>query len=112
LLVDLDRPGPTDLIAEDVWNGIVHLPDDAALTTSNHHGSQLATLHNLWGDWIRAQGYNHEELSEATLDATDCFQSSTFDALHGYYRSALSNLRSALELVAIGTLGKTPPAMT
>lgn len=29
--------------------------------------------------------------------------------MHGYYRSALANLRSALELVAIGTLGNLSP---
>ncbi len=46
------------------------------------------------------------------LDASDCFQASTFDSLHGYYRSALANLRSAVELVAIGTLGNHSPTDT
>src|SRR5580692_8012910 len=92
-LVGGKRPGPTDLVSKDVWNGIMHLPDDVALTTSNHHGSQLAALHSLWGDWLDAHGCDYEEeLFGAMLDATDCFQSSTFDALHGYYRSATSNL--------------------
>ena len=64
----------------------------------------------LWGDWLKAMGDNHEEeLFSAMLDASDCFQSSTFDSLHGYYRSALANLRSAFELVAIGTLGNLAP---
>jgi len=107
---DGKRRDPTDLISEDVWQGIMHLPDDVALTTANHHGIQLAAMHSLWGDWIEACGHDHEEeLFEAMVDATDCFQSSTFDAVHGYYRSALSNLRSALELVAIGTLGNLAP---
>ena len=52
LLANGPRPGPTDLVAEDVWNGIIHLPDDVAITTSNHHGSQLATLYLLWGDLL------------------------------------------------------------
>ena len=109
-LVEGKRSGPTGLVSEDVWNEIMHLPDDVALTTSNHHGLQLAALQTLWGDWIEAHGDDHEEaLFEVMLDATDCFQSSTFDALHGYYRSALSNLRSALELAAIGTLGNLEP---
>ena len=103
------RSGPTDLVAEDVWNGIVHLPDDVALTTSNHHGSQLAALYSLWGDWVEAIGSDHDELFTAMLDAADCLQASTFNSLHGYYRSALSNLRSAIELVAIGTLGNRSP---
>jgi hypothetical protein len=101
---------PAPLIqSEGVWNGIMHLPGDVALTTSNHHGQQLATLYTLWEDWIEARGdKNDEAMFEAMLDASDCFQSNTFDALHGY-RSALSNLRSALELTAIGTLGNLAP---
>ena len=103
------RPGPTDLIAEDIWNGITHLPDDVALTTSSHHGSQLATLYSLWGDWLEAIGDKHDEVFTGMLDAADCLQASTFDLLHGYYRSALSNLRGAFELVAVGTLGNLSP---
>jgi len=110
LLVTGKRRGPTDLVGKEVWSGIMHLPDDVALTTSNHHGTHLAILYGLWGDWIEAAGFDcGEPLFETMVDATDCFQSSTFDALHGYYRSALSNLRSALELVAVGTLGNLAP---
>jgi hypothetical protein len=109
LLASGPRPGPTDLVAEDVWNGIIHLPDDVAITTSNHHGSQLATLYLLWGDLLEAIGDEQDELFAGMLDAVDCFQASTFDSLHGYYRSALSNLRSALELAAIGSLGNLSP---
>jgi hypothetical protein len=87
----------------------MHLPDDVAITTSNHHGSQLSDLYTLWGGWVEAIGDREDELFAAMLDAADCFQSSTFDSLHGYCRSALSNLRSALELVAIGTLGNLSP---
>jgi hypothetical protein len=108
-LVGGKRPGPTDLVAKDVWNGIMHLPDDVAITTSNHHGSQLAALYTLWGDWVEAMGNTHDELFTGMLDAADCFQASTFESLHGYYRSSLSNLRTAIELVAIGTLGNLSP---
>jgi hypothetical protein len=94
----------TDLVAKDVWDGIMHLPDHVALTTSNHHGSQLSVFYALWADWLEAIGDEQDELFAGMLDAADCFQASTFDALHGYYRSALSNLRSAIELVAIGAL--------
>jgi hypothetical protein len=109
LLPNGPRPGPRDLVAEDVWNGIVCLPDDVAITTSNHHGSQLAALYSLRGGWLHAIGDDHDELFTSMLDAADCFQTSTFDSLHGYYRSALANLRSAVELVAIGTLGNRSP---
>jgi len=109
-LVTGKRSGPTDLVVEDVWNGIVHLPDDVARTTSNHHGSQLAAAYSLWGDWVEAIGDDHDEMFTGMLDAADCFQASTFNLLHGYYRSALANLRSAIELVAIGSLGNRSPA--
>lgn len=102
-------PGPTDLVSDDVWSGIMHLPDDVAIRTSDHHGSQLATLESLWGDWLEAMGNQHDELFAGMLDAADCFQASTFDSLHGYYRSALSNMRSGIELVAIGSLGNLTP---
>ncbi|WP_316203932.1 hypothetical protein [Bradyrhizobium sp. SZCCHNS3051] len=105
-----ERPGPTDLISEKVWRGIVHLPDDVALTTSNHHGAQLGTLYGRWADWIDAVDDGQEdELFDGMLEAADCFQASTFDSLHGFYRAAAANLRSALELIAIGALGNLAP---
>jgi hypothetical protein len=102
------RRDPTDVVSEKTWQGIMHLPDDVAIMTSNHHGTALAALYTLWGDWIEAIG-EEDPLFIPMLDAADCFQSSTFDSLHGYYRSALSSLRSALELVAIGALGCLVP---
>ena len=109
LLVTGKRPAPTDLVSEDVWRGLMHLPDHVALTSSNHHGTQLAVLYALWGDWFDAMGDEQDELFVGMLDAADCLQASTFDALHGYYRSAVANLRGALELVAIGALGNLAP---
>jgi hypothetical protein len=106
------RPEPTNLVSEEVWDDIMHLADDVALTTSNHHGSQLATLCSLHRDWVTAIGDDPDqpdELFGGMLDAADCLQASTFDSLHGYYRSAISNLRSAVELIAIGTLGNLAP---
>ena len=79
------------------------------MTTSNHHGAQLAALYSLWGGWIEAIGDKRDQLFGGVLDAADCFQSSAFDSLHGFYRSALSNLHSATELVAIGAPGNRSP---
>jgi hypothetical protein len=39
------------------------------------------------------------------LDAGDDLQNSVFNALHGYYRSAFSSLRSVIEVMTIGTCG-------
>ena len=47
----------------------MHLPDDVAIRTSDHHGSQLATLYSLWGDWLEAMGDQHDELFAGMLDA-------------------------------------------
>jgi hypothetical protein len=105
-----DMP-PTDLIQPDVWDGIMHLPDDVAITISNHHGTWLRVLYSLWSDWMEAVGKprDADKLFFGMLDAADCFQCATFDFLHGYYRSALANMRSALELVTIGTFGNLAP---
>ncbi len=103
------RRGPTDPVSEEVWSGLMHLPDDVALTTSNHHGSQLAMLYGLWGNWIEAVGDVHDELFGVMLDAGDCFQASAFSTLHGFYRSAVSDLRSAFELMATGAVGNLVP---
>ncbi len=102
---------PTDLIDRSVWDGITHLPDDIAMRISNHHGSQLKLLHLLRGDWGDATGnpLKPDNLFDGMLDAGDCFQCATFKFLHGYYRSALLDLRSALELVAIGAFGNVRP---
>jgi hypothetical protein len=43
------------------------------------------------------------------LEAADCFQGATFNFLHGYYRTSLADLRTALELVMIGTYGTLHP---
>jgi hypothetical protein len=44
------------------------------------------------------------------LEAADCFQGATFNFLHGYYRTALAELRTALELVMIGAYGTLYPS--
>jgi hypothetical protein len=107
-----DNVPPTDLIDSAVWDGIMHLPDDVAIRISNHHGTRLKLLYSFWGDWLVAIGEpdNPDELFNCMLDAADCFQCMTFDFLHGYYRSALANLRSALELVIIGVYGNVDPS--
>jgi hypothetical protein len=79
------------------------LPDDVAVRTSNYHGTTLKELHNLWGAWIKCYGDVEDCMFMVMLDAADDFQAATYAALTGYYRLSISALRSALELVAIGT---------
>jgi hypothetical protein len=87
------------------------LPDDVAITTSNLYGSKLKFLNDLSGDWIKAVGDvgNQDELFSSMLDALECFQCSTFNLVHGYYRSALANLRTAIEAIMIGAYGNLAP---
>jgi hypothetical protein len=49
------------------------------------------------------------KLINGMLDANDCFQCANFDLLHGFYRAAISTLRTALELLMIGTFGNVRP---
>jgi len=77
------------------------LPDDVAIRTSNHHGTTLQQLHDLWGAWIESCDGTEDFLSPAMLDAGDDFQASTYAALTGFYRLSVSALRSALEIMTI-----------
>lgn len=109
---DADDPPPRDQIAPETWAGIMNLPDDVAVRISDHNGTRLTLLHSLWGDWVEVvDNPGHpDELFGCMLDASDCFQCSIFDLLHGFYRSSISNLRTALELVMIGAFANLWPA--
>jgi len=102
---------PTDLIDQETWSGITHLPDDVAIRTSDHNGLRFTLLHSLWGDWITATGdpEKPDELFNCMLDAGDALQCTNFLLLHGYYRAAMAELRVALELVMIGAYGNLKP---
>jgi len=93
---------PTDLVDEKAWYSITGLPDDVALRTSDHHGSQLKAMHDIWGDWIRSVPDEQDAINYTMLDSADALQACTFNALSGYYQVAASCLRSALELNVIG----------
>ncbi len=102
---------PTNLIDEETWAGITHLPDDVAIRISDHNGDRLALLYSLWGDWMTSTGNpkKPDELFNCMLDAGDAFQCTNFLFLHGYYRAAMAELRVALELVMIGAYGNLKP---
>jgi hypothetical protein len=97
-----ERPA-SDAINKSTWDSIVTLPDDVAVRTSNHHGTALKQLDDLWGAWVESFGETQDCLFSAMLDAGDDFQSATYTALTGFYRLSVSALRSALELIATGT---------
>ncbi len=41
---------PSDLIEEEVWDGMMHLPEDVSIRISDHNGTRLRLLHGLWKD--------------------------------------------------------------
>lgn len=102
---DEPDPPPSDLVSEKTWHGIMNLPDDVAIRTSDHRGQVLSEAYWLWGRWIEATGEVEDALFVPMLDAHDDLQASLFDALHGYYRTAFAALRNVIELMTIGTCG-------
>lgn len=103
---DEPDPPPSDLIAPDTWNGIVTLPDDVAIRTSDHNGKALGEVYWLWGKWIEATGETADvPMYDPMLDSNDDLQSSMYCALHGYYRAAFSSLRNVLEVITVGACG-------
>ena len=87
---------PSDLVDPKVWDGIMHLPEDVSIRISDHNGVRLRLLYQLWGDWIEAIGDpgERDEMFDCLLEAADCFQGATFNFLHGFYRTALAELRT------------------
>jgi hypothetical protein len=94
-------PPPSDLIPRKVWEGIMTLPGDVAIRTTNHQGARAAMLYRLHVAWmgaIPAEGV----VAEAMLEAGDDFEAALFNLLHGFYKQAISSLRSAIELMMLG----------
>lgn len=93
---------PSDLITEDIWNGITSLPSDVSIRTSNHHGSLIDKLYRLTEANV-AIGDEEQLYYYIYISAGDELEAVLFNALHGYYRQAIGGLRNALELTMIGT---------
>jgi hypothetical protein len=93
---------PTDKIDPKTWNHIVTLPDDVAVRTTNYHGTAIREILAFTDEWL-----NHCEgddfMSTVMLDAHDDFDAALYNAITGFYGLANSTMRSALELVTIGT---------
>lgn len=100
------EPEPTDLVTEETWKSIVRLPDDVAIYTSNHHGTELTQIDKMCMDWVETTIIRHQHINSplhgAFLDVYDEFQGSLFNLTHGYYRQSTNCLRSALEYITRG----------
>ncbi len=95
---------PTNLVDNETWHGIVDLPDDVSIRTSNHQGIILKELYALQSTWTdHAIGDEQDLLFEVLLYTIDELDAALFNALHGYYRQAIGCLRNIVELVLFGT---------
>jgi hypothetical protein len=93
---------PEERVEERVWSSIVSLPDDVSLRTSDHHGSHLTAMHELWRSWIESVGEEQDSMYYVMSDAGDEYQACVFNGLCGFYRVGASCLRSVLELTCHG----------
>jgi hypothetical protein len=92
-------PAPFDLIAKDVWEGIMDLPTDVVLKTSSFEGSVTSSMAETKRDWTMGlpEPGTAPFMEEPALLAGEEFDSLVFIAMHGWYRQALACLRNALE---------------
>lgn len=100
-------PAPSDLVSEEVWDGIMTLPDDVAIRTTSHLGEWVELLHDLWGGWVDSLPHRSNPrqsiITDAMLDCADDFSAALFNLVHGYYKQAISALRSSLETTVIAS---------
>jgi hypothetical protein len=97
---------PSDKIDKATWNHIVILPDDVAVRTTNHHGTVIKQISDLSHEWVRHSDESDPIMFPVVLDAHDELDAALYNTVVGYYRVANAAMRSALELVTIGTWAK------
>lgn len=97
---------PSDKIDKATWDHVVMLPDDVAIRTTNHHGTAIKQMSDLTYEWLLHFDERDRIMLPVMMDAHDDFDAALYAAITGYYRLANSAMRSALELVAIGTWAK------
>ncbi len=100
---DGPSPPPTDPVAEEPWRGLIDLPTDVLLRTTDYQGTLVEMFHQQGNAWIFAMP-EEEGLSiyvaGASYDASDEFQAAIFCSMHGWYRQAAACLRTALEVMS------------
>jgi hypothetical protein len=99
-----DEP-PNDVVPREAWEGMMDLPTDVLLRTTDYLGRMVDDLHDQGNAWIHAapmQPNDSQFMFEPSLDASDEFQAAPFVAMHGWYRQATAGLRNALEAMACG----------
>ncbi|WP_186275877.1 hypothetical protein [Burkholderia gladioli] len=93
-------PPPRDLVSQEVWDGIMTLPDDVVIRTTSHLGKWVELLYDLWGGWANSLP-RRSIVTQAMLDCADDFSAALFNLVHGYYKQAIAALRNALETMVL-----------
>jgi hypothetical protein len=90
---------PSELLDRKTWEGIMDLPTDVLLRTTDYLGHMVNDLDQQGAAWIHAtpQPKDSAFMFEPAMDASDEFQAAPFIAMHGWYRQATAGLRNALE---------------
>lgn len=95
---------PNDVVPREAWEGIMDLPTDVLLRTTDYLGKMVDDMHDQLGGWIFATPSELKDsafMFEPALDASDEFQAAPFAAIHGWYRQATAGLRNALETMTV-----------
>jgi hypothetical protein len=99
-IVSPGRDSRDDLVGEEAWESLMHLPTDVLLRTSESPGTMVTDMHDQWSAWIKAmpdEAAKAPFMFGAALDAADEFGAGPFIAMHGWYRPATAALRNAVE---------------
>lgn len=98
------EPPPSDLIPEETWRHIMILPDEAAVRTSNRHGTLIDILNELGNTWPDCIGYSDtpDLIGQAMIEVINEPDASLYNMLVGYYRQAIDSLRVILDSVCVG----------
>jgi hypothetical protein len=74
------------------------LPGDVGIRTTSRYGTLAARLYELWGAWIDPVP-SDGTVGEAMAETGSEFEVAVFNVLHGFYKQAISSLRSAVEVM-------------
>lgn len=94
---------PLGNIAPDVWNGIMGLPDDVAIRTTDFRTAQVEHAHKVAMSWLNvAETLADGPLQTQTLAVFEAFDASLFNAVTGWYRTAGLTLRAGVDDLLTG----------
>jgi hypothetical protein len=96
-------PPHDDMIDRQAWNHVMSLATHVALESSSQMGSVVTRLNQLHSDWQISWPTPGSApfMDYPVLIAGEEFEALVFNALHGFYRQAITCLRVALETLTM-----------